>query len=192
MKPVTRFSKQFGSFVSSSLTGEKAGFLPAQMELLGGPTAETFQGVLEIRHAEFHKHYPIGGIDPKEYGLLERLSDRVNDLTKEVALLKQGSTIRADEPSELAQRFAEFAGKWRRETAVLSNVHRIILHPAYQRIIGLGPDAVPLILKELSQRSGHWFWALHAITGEDPVTSGATFKEAVDTWLNWGRAKGYV
>jgi hypothetical protein len=104
----------------------------------------------------------------------------------------QDLRIQTDVSPELGRKFTELAERWRRETAVLSNVHRIVLHSAYQRIIGLGPVAIPLILKELSERPGHWFWALKAITGEDPVTPGATFKEAVDTWLDWGRARGYI
>jgi len=93
---------------------------------------------------------------------------------------------------ELAVEFRQLAENWRRETAVHSSVHRIVLHPAYQRIIGMGPAVIPFILGELRERPGHWFWALHAITGEDPVTPGAAFGEAVDAWLNWGRTKGYI
>ena len=114
------------------------------------------------------------------------------DPAKKAAVLEQGSKDRADRSSELEQKFAQLVERWRQETAVLSNVHRIILHPAYQRIIGLGPDAIPLILKELACRPGHWFWALYAITGEDPAPPGATFKQAVDAWLTWGRSKGYI
>ena len=40
---------------------------------------------------------------------------------------------------------------------------------SYQRIIGLGPKVVPLILVELQKETDHWFWALEAITGENPV-----------------------
>lgn len=98
----------------------------------------------------------------------------------------------AKQNEDFVAEFRQLADTWRRETAVLSSLHRIVLNPAYQRIIGLGPAAIPLILDELRNRPGHWFWALHAITDENPVTSGATFKEAVNAWLNWGRAKGYV
>ncbi|MCI0387582.1 MAG: hypothetical protein MOB07_02260 [Acidobacteria bacterium] len=68
--------------------------------------------------------------------------------------------------------FQELANQWRRETAHLSLAIKKVMHPAYQRIIGLGPDAVPLILRELQRRSGHWFWALKAITGEDGGATG--------------------
>lgn len=93
---------------------------------------------------------------------------------------------------ELTRRFGELAQRWRRETAAYSVVQKKVLHPAYQRIIGLGPAAIPLILRELQQEPGHWFWALHALTGEDPASAGSTFQEAVEAWLQWGREHGYV
>src|SRR5947207_10431415 len=45
----------------------------------------------------------------------------------------------------------------------------IALHPAYQQIIGMGKEAIPLILEELQREEDHWFWALKSITGDDPV-----------------------
>ncbi len=42
------------------------------------------------------------------------------------------------------------------------------MHPANQGIIGLGAVAVPLILQELKRDRADWFWALTAITGENP------------------------
>lgn len=93
---------------------------------------------------------------------------------------------------ELAQLFSELAQQWRRETAAYSVVQKKVLHPAYQRIIGLGPAVIPLILRELRREPGHWFWALHVLTGEDPTPAGSTFQEGVEAWLTWGREQGFV
>ena len=41
-------------------------------------------------------------------------------------------------------------------------------HPSYQQILGMGWHAVPLILAELEREPARWFWALRAISGEDP------------------------
>jgi len=65
-------------------------------------------------------------------------------------------------------------------------------HPAYQQIIALGPPVIPLILRELRERPDHWFWALNAITGEDPVGPEDDFDQAVEAWLRWGRERGYL
>lgn len=67
------------------------------------------------------------------------------------------------------------------------------MHPAYQQIIGLGPDVVPLLLAELEGHPDHWFWALHAITREDPVPSESRgkIKAMAQAWLDWGKRHGY-
>jgi hypothetical protein len=88
--------------------------------------------------------------------------------------------------------FRELADQWRRETAHLSLAIKKVVHPAYQRIIGLGPDAVPLILRELQRRPGHWFWALKAITGEDPAQPEDTISQASQAWLRWGKERQYI
>ena len=88
--------------------------------------------------------------------------------------------------------FQELADQWRRETAHLSLAIKKVMHPAYQRIIGLGPGAVPLILRELQRRPGHWFWALNAITGEDPARPEDTISEAAHAWLRWGKEHQYI
>lgn len=93
---------------------------------------------------------------------------------------------------ELERTFSALAEQWRADTVFLSSVEKMAMHPAYQRIIGLGPQALPLLLRELQGRPDHWFWALHAISGEDPAPADATFDQAVQAWLEWGRCQGYI
>jgi hypothetical protein len=95
---------------------------------------------------------------------------------------------------DITTRFMKLAEEWRQETAVISSSTEIAMHPAYQQIIGLGPAAVPLILQELEKRPGHWFWALKAITGADPVKpeDRGRVSRMTRAWLEWGRAEGYV
>ena len=92
------------------------------------------------------------------------------------------------------QRFAVLAARWYQETAALSSVSQIAMHPAYQEIIGMGPDVVPLILHELQKKPGHWFWALRAITGEDPVEpeQRGKIREMTAAWVRWGKERGYI
>ena len=66
------------------------------------------------------------------------------------------------------------------------------MHPAYQRIIGLGPSAIPLILRELQRQPGHWHWALQALTGEDPAHPGDTVTQTAQAWLQWGKERHYI
>src|SRR5437879_6245673 len=93
---------------------------------------------------------------------------------------------------ELAAKFRQLADTWREETAFVSMLSKKVLHPAYQRIIGLGTPVLPLILRELQKTRGHWLWALNAITGEDPAKPGDTFDQAVDAWIAWGKKQGLL
>jgi hypothetical protein len=105
--------------------------------------------------------------------------------------MKTATTVEAD-ASEVARVFSELAERWHRETAAHSVLQKKVLHPAYQRIIGLGPAVVPYILRELRRQPAHWFWALNAITGVDPAPVGSTFEEAAQAWLKWGKERGYL
>ena len=103
-----------------------------------------------------------------------------------------GTGAPADPGSALAQKFQQLAETWRRETGFFSFMQQRALHPAYQRIIGMGWAAVPLLLGELQHRPDHWLWALQAITGEEPARGTDTLRGAAQAWLNWGRERGLL
>jgi len=88
--------------------------------------------------------------------------------------------------------FVWHVSKWRRDTRHYSSVTKMVLHPSYLRIIGMGRQILPLLLNELQVRRDHWLIALNAITGEDPAEDDSTFNQAVDAWLKWGRDRGYL
>jgi len=90
----------------------------------------------------------------------------------------------------VADRFGELVTEWKRETIVDSSVKRRATHRAYQQIIGLGRPALPLILAELDREPDYWFWALTAITGEDPARDEETLEGARARWLEWAREDG--
>jgi hypothetical protein len=93
---------------------------------------------------------------------------------------------------EVEDLFDLYVEQWRDETMMLSSVHAKVMHPSYQRIIGLGLQALPLILAELKEFPDDWLWALAAISGEDAAPEGSTYQEAVAAWLKWGEDKGYI
>ena len=90
-------------------------------------------------------------------------------------------------------KFRQLAMTWKAQTGHLSNVSTRCTHPAYQQIIGMGKTAIPLILRDLKETREDWFWALTAITGENPIPAQAAgnIKEMTEAWLRWGRDKGY-
>lgn len=97
-------------------------------------------------------------------------------------------------PEELREQFEALAADWKERSKYLSNVRQMAMLEPYQRIIGLGRPAVPLILEDLRREPNFWFWALEAITGEDPVppdTNGVVDR-MVDAWLEWGRQRRLI
>lgn len=96
------------------------------------------------------------------------------------------------EQAQLTRTFQDLLETWRRETWFLPYIQQRILHTAYQRIIGMGWGAVPLILRELEQRHDHLLWALQAITREDPASHTHDLQAGVAAWLQWGRERGLL
>lgn len=94
----------------------------------------------------------------------------------------------------MTEPFDSLAEEWRTATEFVSSLHEMFLHPAYQRIIGLGPAAVPLILRELRDHPDWWFWALTHVTGVNPVSPEAAgdFDQMRSAWLKWGYERAYI
>lgn len=96
--------------------------------------------------------------------------------------------------SQLVQKFTKLAKKWKRETINVSSIQQMVLHPCYQEIIAMGPRAIPLILNQLKREPDFWFWALRALTREDPVTEDiqGDLIEMTKAWLDWGSKHAYL
>ena len=92
------------------------------------------------------------------------------------------------------QEFAELVATWRTETAGLSSPKAMTEHPAYERIIGLGELAIPLILQDMKESGGWWYPALRTLTGENPVPESARGNPPLNdkAWLQWGTDNGYI
>lgn len=93
---------------------------------------------------------------------------------------------------DVGTRFARLAADWKARSRHMSNVAQMAMLRPYQQIIGLGPAALPLLLGELAREPDQWFWALEAISGEDPVPAEANGRvaEMARAWLDWGRGRG--
>jgi len=96
--------------------------------------------------------------------------------------------------ADLVRRFRDLVRQWKEATVFTSSGTEIALHPAYQQIIGMGKEAIPLILGELQREPDHWFWALQSITGEDPVPPAdrGQLRKMTEAWLRWARTNGYL
>jgi len=109
----------------------------------------------------------------------------VNALTGSWALLEQ---ILAE------KEFARLGSQWRLSRDRLSSADDEICGESkvYQEIIGLGPRILPALLKAINQPEPEpWFWALAAISRENPVPEESQGNLPVmrDAWLAWGRTR---
>lgn len=91
-------------------------------------------------------------------------------------------------------RFDRLAARWRDETALTSSTTRIVSHPAYLEIVGMGQEALPLIFEDLRKGPEHWAPALTAITGVQPITAAQAgdMQAIADAWLAWARIHNYL
>ena len=106
--------------------------------------------------------------------------------------LAEAATGNPDEGLRVA--FEELVILWSTGTAHLSSPTKIVEHPAYRQIIGLGSAVLPLLLRDLSETRNFWFPALNAITGENPVPDDAAgdVESMTEAWIRWGRANGLI
>jgi len=89
----------------------------------------------------------------------------------------------------LPQKFKRLLAEWREQAALLPFATAMAMLPSYQEIIGMGKPALPLILNELKKKPSHLFWALRAISGEDPVPpeNRGRIEQMRRAWIKWGR-----
>lgn len=118
---------------------------------------------------------------------LKELEVRVGALELKVSKDISRSATAAIEPA-----FHSLVAEWRATRGQHSRLDKLVLNSAYQRIIGLGKPAIPLLIKEMAERPSHWDWALKAITGEDPVPKDAwgDLAKIASAWVRWGKDNG--
>src|SRR5262249_7237678 len=97
------------------------------------------------------------------------------------------------QPAEsVGEKFRRLAAVWLAETAFVSSSSDLVAHPAFREIVGLGPAVIPLLLRELENRTGHWHRALRRGTGGDPVPPAdrGDLDKAAEAWLRGGEERG--
>ncbi len=102
--------------------------------------------------------------------------------------------VREAPDAGLVHRFHDLVRRWKDATTFTSSGTELALHPAYQQIIGMGKEAIPLVLEELQREEDHWFWALKSITGDDPVAPAdrGNLPKMTSAWLRWAHTNGYL
>ncbi len=104
------------------------------------------------------------------------------------------SKIVSSDKTGLETAFNDLADKWKNETRNQSAISVIVMHPSYLEIMGMGPAAIPLILRDLQKENNHWFTALRALTKTSPIKSedAGNMKKMRKAWLDWGKEHGFL
>ena len=98
------------------------------------------------------------------------------------------------EATTVRKEFARHLKTFKADTQFVSSIHEIVLNPSYLRIIGMGPAVVPFIIEEVAKRPAHWFPALYAICGVDPVPKEdqGRIDKMAKHWVNWAKRAGHL
>ncbi len=95
--------------------------------------------------------------------------------------------------AEKKLQFKQLADKWTKEASGQSSMSQA-LTPTYLKILTLGKEITPLILKELDNKPNFWFLALRTLNDVNPVPKehmGNVLKMRED-WLFWGKKKQLI
>jgi hypothetical protein len=117
-------------------------------------------------------------------------------------LVMEPSALKADRSDRLSRKFQQLSQQWRDERGTMSSINDMSMLAPYQNIIGMGPDALPLILAQLRAEGDdpdQWFWALLTISEANDMTppqikeeDQGNFKKMADAWLEWGESQVYA
>jgi GAF domain-containing protein len=138
--------------------------------------------------------------DSDSIDFLQSVTDLLCSFVFTIKLEKQKFSIQnmltpLHRKSQIEETFNALADEWKRDTQFLSSIIQISIHPAYQKIIGLGSEVLPFLFRELDKDDpGHWFWALSAITGENPILpeQRGRLNQMKEAWIEWGKTNNYV
>lgn len=92
-----------------------------------------------------------------------------------------------EEEMDTKEEFSRLNALLYRETCHESRLGKVAQNQHYRAIIALGPDVIPILIKDMIRNSGHWHAALAEITGQDPVRpecAGNAHKMGRD-WKRW-------
>ena len=133
---------------------------------------------------------------------LQKVAAEMNVSIEELILMNIESSIaQRENPAanteisiEVIDKFYTLAAEWQNEVEGMSSTVQMSQHPAYQEIINMGSQVVPLLLSELKKNPIYWLAALNEITGENPIKpeQRGRVKQMASAWIEWGKDRGYA
>ena len=149
------------------------------------PPVQRYEGVLPI-NIELADGFSTSLIDFPWPAGTTILSNDLGQLAAPV------SHLASDARETIEIEFRSLANQWNVETGYHSSLAKKFTHPAYQRIMAMGREALPLILSELRDNPDHWFYALRMIVGRDIAEGTENFDDARAAWLYWGYQENHI
>ena len=142
---------------------------------------EAFSGTKSLPFpAGKHNRAAVKVIDPRGNEVMQVLT--LGDMTYDAS------------NADMKDEFNRLASEWKSGRRRGADVAQMIEHPAYRSIVGMGEQAIPLMLEELEHELDHWFPALREIAGASPIPeeSKGNLAKMREAWLQWGRDEGYL
>lgn len=132
---------------------------------------------------------------PSAYGVPRRLREDIARYSRAAWIARRyRASLRRSPAVSIDAVFSALADAWETDTKFVSSIPKIVMHPAHQKIIGMGREVLPLILRRMRDRGGYWFWALETIARESPILAEhAGHAESMKrAWLDWGTERGLI
>lgn len=84
-------------------------------------------------------------------------------------------------------RFRRLYSVWLDDTAHMSSVREMMAQESFEQMVAMGPDVLPLVLRELKAKPTFLFLVAQRITGHNPVTPDCVgdVQKIVTCWVNW-------
>lgn len=139
--------------------------------------------------------YPASASDAKENPQMVP-SSPVVAFNNAAARTSQSKLI-VDSTAQKWSQFQHLAEEWKAKRGATSSITEMSMMEPYQKIIGMGESAVPLILAQLKAEGDEpdqWFWALRILTDANPVKpqDQGDFLAMSRAWIDWGTTKDYA
>ncbi len=85
------------------------------------------------------------------------------------------------------EEFEKLADEWERGTMHFSSSRMMKEHPAFQKLVDLGPDIIPLAIERLKREIGiFWFLVLLKLVDNPPDTAvEGDMREMRRRWVEW-------
>jgi len=108
----------------------------------------------------------------------------------------------ADPDVAIRMKFDQLRQDWRSERGSMSSIDDMSMLTPYQNIIGMGLDALPLLLSQLraeGDEPDQWFWALLTIAEANDLEppqiaeeDQGNYLKMAKAWLEWGENLAYA